>query len=303
MEMKRRDFMGAAVAAGIAATAGSVSAQDASAPARRGGGRGAAGAQAGAGRGAPPAKTWTAKVERLWNIPSFKNMNALEATPEGLWIGDQVSEKVCRVDWETGKILYELQTESHNMSGLGVGGGYLWAGSNGSVNNRRPPRPTDRDYGEYAQLDMKTGKIVKLYRPPWGGGAHGVTYHQETGKLWVAALDLQAVAEMDPKDNLRILRMFHTPGQRQHGLDIDKDTLYVLYATDREVHKFDISNPNAGARLLEVIQIPKTEPDQHGLALHNGYLYYCDSGLTDPGPGSMPGEVCRFKLNTGSATN
>src|SRR5438067_2484620 len=238
MEMKRRDFMGAAVAAGIAATAGSVSAQDASAPARRGGGRGAAGAQAGAGGGAPPAKTWTAKVERLWNIPSFKNMNALEATPEGLWIGDQVSEKVCRVDWETGKILYELQTESHNMSGLGVAG-----------------------------------------------------------------LDLQAVAEMDPKDNLRILRMFHTPGQRQHGLDIDKDTLYVLYATDREVHKFDISNPNAGARLLEVIQIPKTEPDQHGLALHNGYLYYCDSGLTDPGPGSMPGEVCRFKLNTGSATN
>ena len=65
---------------------------------------------------------------------------------------------------------------------------------------------------------------------------------------------------------------------------------------------FDISNPNAGARLLEVIQIPKTEPDQHGLALHNGYLYYCDSGLTDPGPGSMPGEVCRFKLNTAAAT-
>ena len=97
MEMKRRDFMGAAVAAGIAATAGSVSAQDAPPPARRGGGRGAAGAQAAAGRGAPPAKTWTAKVERLWNIPSFKNMNALEATPEGLWIGDQVSEKSLRI--------------------------------------------------------------------------------------------------------------------------------------------------------------------------------------------------------------
>jgi streptogramin lyase len=297
MEMKRRDFIGTALAAGVTATTGSLSAQQAPAP--RGGGSGAA---AGAGgRGNPPPKTWAAKVEKLWNIPSYKNMNALEAAPDGLWIGDQVSEKVCRVDWQTGKILYEVQTESHNMSGLGVGGGYLWAGSNGSVNNRRPARPTDRDYGEYAQLDMKTGKIVKLYRPPWGGGAHGVTLNLETGKLWVAALDLQAVAEMDPKDNLRILRMFRTPGQRQHGLDIDKDTLYVLYATDREVHKFDISKD--AARLLEVIQIPKTEPDQHGLALHDGYLYYCDSGLTDPGPGSMPGQICRFKLNSGTATN
>jgi streptogramin lyase len=297
MEMKRRDFIGTALAAGVTATTGSLSAQQAPAP--RGGGSGAA---AGAGgRGNPPPKTWTAKVEKLWNIPSYKNMNALEAAPDGLWIGDQVSEKVCRVDWQTGKILYEVQTESHNMSGLGVGGGYLWAGSNGSVNNRRPPRPTDREYGEYSQLDMKSGKIVKLHRPPWGGGAHGVTFNLETGKLWVAALDLQAVAEMDPKDNLRILRMFRTPGQRQHGLDIDKDTLYVLYATDREVHKFDISKD--AARLLEVIQIPKTEPDQHGLALHDGYLYYCDSGLTDPGPGSMPGQICRFKLNSGTATN
>jgi streptogramin lyase len=297
MEMKRRDFIGTALAAGVAASTGPLSAQQAPAP--RGGGSGAA---AGAGgRGNPPPKTSTAKVEKLWNIPSYKNMNALEAAPDGLWIGDQVSEKVCRVDWQTGKILYEVQTESHNMSGLGVGGGYLWAGSNGSVNNRRPPRPTDREYGEYSQLDMKTGKIVKLYRPPWGGGAHGVTFNLETGKLWVAALDLQAVAEMDPKDNLRILRMFRTPGQRQHGLDIDKDTLYVLYATDREVHKFDISKD--AARLLEVIQIPKTEPDQHGLALHDGYLYYCDSGLTDPGPGSMPGQICRFKLNSGPATN
>ncbi len=278
MEMRRREFFGTALAAGVAVTTPSLGAQ-ATTP-------------------QPPKKS-TAKVEKLWNIPTYKAMNALEAAPDGLWIGDQVTEKVCRVDWNTGKILYEVQCESHNISGLAVGGGYIWAGSNGSVNNRRPPRPTDREYGEFSQLDMKTGKIVKVTRPVWGGGTHGLTYNLTTGTLWTAALSIQCAAEMDPKDNLRILRMFRTPGQRAHGLDVDKDFLYILFSTDREVHKYDI---NAG-RLLEIITIPESEPDAHGLALHNGYLYYCDSGLTAPGPGSTPGQVCRFRLTSGAATN
>ena len=156
MAMKRREFIGTALGAGVVAAAGTM------------GGR-AQGAQA------PPApKRSTAKVEKLWNLPAYKYMNALESAPDGLWIGDQVTEKVCRVDWNTGKILHEVQCESHNISGLAVGGGYIWAGSNGSVNNRRPPRPTDREYGEFAQLDMKTGKIVKVSRPVWETVNHQV---------------------------------------------------------------------------------------------------------------------------------
>jgi hypothetical protein len=61
--------------------------------------------------------------------------------PDGLWIGDQVSERVFRVDWQTGKVLHEVQTESHNTSGVAVGAGYLWLGANGGVSGRRPPRP------------------------------------------------------------------------------------------------------------------------------------------------------------------
>lgn len=289
MEMKRREFFGSALAVGVAATAQSLGAQGAApAPARQGG----------AGRGAEPPKTWTAKVENLWNIPAYKNMNALETAPDGLWIGDQVTEKVCRVDWNTGKILYEVQCESHNISGLAVGGGYIWAGSNGGVSGRRPPRPTDRDYGEFSQLDMKTGKIVKTTRPVWGGGTHGLTYNLATNTLWTAALSVQCAAEMDPKDNLRVLRLFRTPGQRAHGLDVDKEFLYMLFSTDRQVHKYELST----GRLVEVIHIPDSDPDAHGLALYQGYLYYCDSGLTAPGSGSKPGQVCRFRLEPARAT-
>jgi hypothetical protein len=288
MDIKRREFIGSALAAGVAGVA------HAQTPARQG--------AAGQGGGAPAAKpprTTTAKVEKLWNMPSYKFMNALEAAPDGLWIGDQVTEKVCRVDWKTGKILSEVQCESHNISGLAVGGGYIWAGSNGSVNNRRPPRPTDREYGEFSQLDMKTGKVVKTYRPVWGGGTHGLTYNPATNTLWTAALSIQCIAEMDPKDNLRVLRMFSAPGQRAHGLDLDKDTVYLLFATDREVHRYEL---NTG-KLIEIIRISASDPDPHGLALHDGYLYYCDSGLTAPGPGSAPGQVCRFRVEAARATN
>ena len=84
----------------------------------------------------PPIPTRPAKVERLFKAPDI-HPNALEAGPDGLWIGDQVSERVFKVDWQTGKVLHEVQTESHNTSGVAVGGGFLWLGANGGVSEIR----------------------------------------------------------------------------------------------------------------------------------------------------------------------
>src|SRR5215470_9201259 len=139
MKMRRRDFIGAssALVAGMAAP-----------PAAR----------AQEGKDKPP--TRPAKVERLFKAPDI-HPNALEATPEGLWIGDQVSEKAFLVDWKSGKVQKELQTESHNTSGLAIGGGFMWLGANGGVSGRRPPRPQDKPYGEVVQADLKTGKTIK----------------------------------------------------------------------------------------------------------------------------------------------
>src|SRR2546427_12959950 len=70
----------------------------------------------------PPVPTRQAKVERLFKAPDV-HPNALEAAPDGLWIGDQVSERVFKVGWQDGKVLHEVQTESHNTSGIAVGAG------------------------------------------------------------------------------------------------------------------------------------------------------------------------------------
>ena len=241
---------------------------------------------------APP-PTWHPKVERLFKAPD-KHPNALEAQPDGLWIGDQVSERVFKVDWETGKVLHDIQTESHNTSGLAFGAGSLWLGANGGVSGRRPPRPADKPYGEVVQADPKTGKTIKLHSLLWGGGVHGITFVPETGMLWVTALSLQAVAEVDPKD-FRVVRMRAARGDRAHGLDWHNGALYVLFAGDRLVQKID---PVSG-RVQEIIKLsPTSDPDPHGMCIHNGYMYYCDAGLTAPGPGSEPAQVCRFKLAT-----
>ena len=152
MKMRRREFFSTAALAGAGIVIGSrVSAQDA--PAR--------------GGGAPKAATYTPKIELLYKSPD-RYPNALEASKEGLWVGDQVSERINLLDWDTGKVLQDFVGEAHNTSGLAVGGGYIWVGCNGAgtaSNLREFKRPFDRTYGEIVKLDMK-GKQVKGYRTP-----------------------------------------------------------------------------------------------------------------------------------------
>jgi hypothetical protein len=276
MKIRRREFFGTASAmvAGMATTR-LTNAQE-GAPAAK----------------AAPVPTRQAAVERIFKAPDI-HPNALEAARDGLWIGDQVSERVFKVDWQTGKVLLELQTESHNTSGLAVGGGYMWLNANGGVSGRRPPRPQDKPFGEIIQADLKTGKTINAYRPPWRGGVHGNVWVEETKTLWSVALNLNALAELDPKDNFRILRIVPVKGDRPHGLDWDNGSIWCLFAGDRLIQKLD---PNSG-KVLEIVKLsPTSDPDPHGMCIHDGYLYYCDAGLTAPGPGSEPAQVCRIKM-------
>ena len=277
MKIRRREFIGTASAlvAGVAAARRAL----AQAPVQGEGGK------------APPVPTRHAKVERVFKAPDV-HPNALEAADDGLWIGDQVSERVFKVDWQTGNVLHEVQTESHNTSGIAVGAGYLWLGANGGVSGRRPPRPTDQPFGEVIQADLKTGKTVKIHRLLWGGGVHGITYVPQTQTLWVTALSINALAEMDPKD-FRILRLRPARGDRAHGLDWDHGAIWCLFAGDHLVQKID---PDSG-KVLEIVKLSATaDPDPHGMCIHEGHMYYCDAGLTATTAGSAPGWICRFKM-------
>ncbi len=253
MNINRRNFIGSALAAGVAA------AQNSEAP--RPGGK-------------PEIPTRKAKVVKVFKGPD-EHPNALEATKDALWIGGQVSEIAYQVDWNTHKVLHQVQTESHNTSGMAVGGGYLWMSANGGVSNRRPARPTDFPYDEIVQCDLETGKTIKRYRPPWPGGSHGIVWVDQTNTLWVTAVGLKTIAELDVKDNFRILRMIPVQYQRVHGLDWDNGALWVMFSSDYVIHKVDA---NSG-KVLEAITLSKEDPDPHGMCMHEGHLYYCDAGF------------------------
>ena len=97
MKMRRRDFFGTTLAAGVGAVAAT-----------------GLRAQEGAGRGSAPTPTYQAKVEKLFKSPD-RYPNALEATPDALWVADQVSERVLKMDWNTGKVLEDFVAEAHQL--------------------------------------------------------------------------------------------------------------------------------------------------------------------------------------------
>ena len=86
--------------------------------------------------------TRAAKVVKLFRSPEG-HPNGLETSPEGLWIGEQVSDRAHLVDWK-GKLIRTVETESSNTSGIAFGGGYLWMAANGRATHR-PAKPTDAD--------------------------------------------------------------------------------------------------------------------------------------------------------------
>jgi hypothetical protein len=76
-------------------------------------------------------------------------------------------------------VLHRVDTQSHNTSGIAVGGGFLWMSGNGR-GVMRDPRPTDHPGVELLQCDLKTGKTIRRFVPPWPVGLHVATWNDRT---------------------------------------------------------------------------------------------------------------------------
>jgi sugar lactone lactonase YvrE len=216
--------------------------------------------------------------------------NALETAREGLWIGDQATDRAHLVDW-TGKVLRTVETESSNTSGIAYGGGFLFMAANGKA-LRRPARPADATSGEIVKVDLKTGKTAGRYPVPGGGGVHGLEFAE--GKLWITSLKLQKLSLVDPKD-FRLVRQIPVHLGRAHGLAWDPPGIWCMHSNDRVIHKLDAND----GRILEVIRLSKDDPDPHGMCLYRGHLYYCDAGIAPTGKDNLSptaGWVCRIDL-------
>ena len=228
-----------------------------------------------------------AKVVRLFKSPDG-HPNGLETTSEGLWIGEQVTDRAHLVDWK-GKLIRSVDTDSSNTSGIAYGGGFLWMAANGKATGR-PPRPTDATTGEVIKTDPATGKTVARYPVPGGGGVHGLEFAE--GKLWLTSLKIQKLSLVDPKD-FHLIQQIPVHLGRAHGLAWDKGAIWCMHSTDRVIQKLDAKD----GRILEQITLAKDDPDPHGMCLYKGHLYYCDAGIAPGGESNgspSAGYVCRI---------
>jgi streptogramin lyase len=239
------------------------------------------------GKGRVPIRR--AKVTKLFKSPDG-HPNALEATPQGLWVGEQVTDTAYLLDWRTGEPLKKVATESSNTSGLAYGGGYLWMGANGGP-LMRDARPGELKYGRIVKVDVETGRTVGLYRIPDEGGVHGVLYADDS--LWLTCFIWNCVARVDP-ETFKIQAKIPLHLTRPHGLAWDPPGIWVGYSNDYLFIKQSIED----GRVLDIISLEKgKDPDPHGMDMYQGRMFFSDAGIAPAGvPNNSPaaGYICRI---------
>ncbi len=209
-----------------------------------------------------------ARAEERFKSPG-PQPNGLHAADDGLWYIDQVDLKVYKLDYQTGEILFEAQTDTEHSSGITFGNGSLWVASTFEL--------------KIAELDPATGQTVAKRDSPGNGivawaadqengrvtGAHGLEW--KDGRIYVAAPPSQLIHVVDVA-TWREIRSFRAPGLRVHGLAWAEDgTLWVADTSAGTVSRLD-----EDGRIWEVIRVP-APVEVHGLTIHEGVLWYCDA--------------------------
>lgn len=221
-----------------------------------------------------------AEVRKMFRAP-YGVPNGLQATDEGLWIVDQITDRVALVeiaaasDYGVTKLIRDIPSESSNTSGLAWGDGALWLAANGDASLWRPARPHDASAhtGEILKVDPLSGETLARYPLPGGGGTHGVEFDSfEDDTLWVTTLKNQTLTKMRISD-WSIQHVIPLPLPRAHGVVRVADGLWVIHTSDHLIVKLD---PADGSELGR-IELPRSEPQPHGLSGYGNDLIYCDA--------------------------
>jgi streptogramin lyase len=206
-----------------------------------------------------------------------EQVNGLEATPEGLWLCDQRDNRSYLVDY-AGKVLTSFPSPARNASGITVGAGSVWVGSNTrpSLIFRHDPATGQctacivlagegglhglqwRPYGPGEQPPLAAEGRPELHpsapagRPNAGPG--------QSGTLWISRPGGHRIEHLDAETG-EVLGTLHFEPPRSHGMFWDEadGTLSVAETNGGHVFRMD---PLSG----EVLEEWRIEgPEVHGL--------------------------------------
>jgi hypothetical protein len=222
-----------------------------------------------------------ATIKNFFRAP-YAVPNGLQVTDEGLWIVDQITDRVALIEitepiagYGVTKLLREIPSDSSNTSGLTYGDGALWLAANGPGSAWRPERPTDakKGQGEIVKADPKTGKTLQRYPVPGGGGVHGIEYDRYAeGYLWVTTLKDQTLSKMRIAD-WTVQQVIPLPYSRAHGVVRIADGIWVVHTSDRVIVKLEVQTGKEVDRII----VPESDPQPHGLSIFGTDLLYCDA--------------------------
>ncbi|WP_457337323.1 hypothetical protein [Rhizobacter sp. P5_C2] len=226
----------------------------------------------------PPIPQRTATTRKLFKCPAGYP-NALSSSPAGLWIAEQRvdngRERIWLVDG-AGAVLQATSSDATDTSGVAYGDGVLWVCANSETN-----------HGVYeTSLDGRTlsHRQIPLGPAEMAGGCHGATWHD--GFLWVTANRPRAILRIDPKTwTVAYLIPFGLPEglTRYHGCAVLGDSMYMVSGGESRTYADGQTNliryDLATGVIREIVNFAPGSCDPHGLAVHEGRLIACDSGL------------------------
>ena len=188
--------------------------------------------------------------------------NGLQSTDDGLWVCDQATDDLYLLDQDL-SLVRTLRTTSENSSGITVGDGSFWIGSNGASGSRYP-RPDDTGFSGVVRCDYDTGEEIARFPTP-------------DGMLWITSFQPKALTLIDPGD-FKVVRVVEVPHERLHGLAWVDDGLWCAHTTDMFIIKY---HPETGEE-LDRITYGASDPAPHGLTVWNGELWSCEANWPSP---------------------
>ncbi len=195
----------------------------------------------------------------LWRTP-YQQPNGLQATPEGLWVVDQVDPNRVYLLSYTGELRRDLgETRARHSSGITVdSAGNLWVASTFTY--------------ELIKFDRETGReLASFPTPPYdrSGGPHGLEWR--AGELWFNVPRTGTIYVADPSNGV-IRRHIPCHGDRAHGMAWDEDgSLWCVDTNKRVIFKLD---PDTGA-IRDAVGVAGPEP--HGMTIWQGQFWLCDA--------------------------
>ncbi len=220
-------------------------------------------------------------IQNLFRAP-YGVPNGIQITDQGLWIVDQITDRVMLVDqnapidyYNVPRYIHDIPTECSNTSGLGWDGSALWLAANGGAQLWRPARPNDADAhdGAILKVDPQTGATLERYPLPGGGGTHGLEIDRfEADTIWVTTLKSQTLTKMRISD-WSIQQVIALPYQRAHGVVRVEDGIWVVHTANRVIVKLDLTDGHE----LDRIEVPTPHAEPHCLSNYGEGFIYCDA--------------------------